>query len=287
MIRNVLAATVAVSCLVPVGIAVADGTEASPKCLIAAPQYDAIWRRGTGDQVLEMGLPWSRFLAKDDELRAAGWRLQDIDAEIQPTCEGTGQVGFTAVWTFAPQIEEARVFGWGDLDFAWENFQMNQDGWRLHLVDTYRVGSQVLYNGVWRRGDHQQDDLLGWNWNDFTAEANRRLSEGWRIRAFDVYLDRSRQYVFNSSWVRGDVGRFGIWGWAQRDFDGKYAEVQPQGWNLVALSQVPAVGRWSAWWEFTQLEETRTSTSGSDRFRRVHRDMHAAGWQLVMLSPSY
>ena len=286
MTRSMTAHALLAAALVALAGAPAARADAIVQCLILAPEHVAIWQPGSRSQVVELGLSFADLRDRDAWLRVDGWRLQDIDAAVQPSCQpGSRIVAFNAVYFHAPAIAEQAFFAQEDLEFASRNLEMQANGWRLAVVDSYQVDHQVFFNAAWRRGLHEQEDRFGWSFDDFIPEAGRRLEQGWRLRAFDAGFGPS----YHSSWVRDPINTFSILAWAREHFDPIYDDARAQGWNVAGMART-GVGheeRWHVFWEHTGITEMRTTTSGRDSFGQLHQDMLAGGWNLVHLAPSY
>lgn len=171
-------------------------------CSYLAPICDAIFRPGTSQDQVTLGLSWSEFIAKDRELRAQGWRLRQMHTHVY-TCNGrTEAINFHAHWR-RDYAQEYAVYYWKAADFYNKNNEMQSQGWHLTMMDGFEEGGQIYYHAAWRPSTASQYDFYGWSWTDFVNKVQTLHSQGWTLHVLDTHRMPDDSVRYNASWRPG------------------------------------------------------------------------------------
>ena len=109
-------------------------------------------------------------------MRSQGWRLTLIDGFVS----GNDTL-FNAVWrkSTADQID---IYGWGFNDFVNKAQQLESQGYRFHLIDSYELPDHSRrYNASWRRGGSNDLWILSLAPQDFENEYAELHAQGWTL----------------------------------------------------------------------------------------------------------
>jgi hypothetical protein len=154
--------------------------------------FDAHWRRDYAQEYAVYYWKAADFYAKNNELRAQGWRLTMMDG-----FESGGQIYYHAAWrpSTASQVD---VYGWSWTDFVNKAQTLYSQGWTLHVLDTHEMPDHsVRYNASWRPGTDSW--ILGWSAADFDTKYNEMRAAGWNVQTMSIFSGGSAAR-YNVSW---------------------------------------------------------------------------------------
>jgi hypothetical protein len=110
-------------------------------------------------------------------------------------------------------MESTWIAGWTAADFKnkYDN-ELKPQGWSIHSVDTYMIGSQRRYSAVFWRTYEDTYWVGGWTQDDFKGKYDSLKSQGWRLASLHTYNDNgsSRYTAFSEkgAWAEFWAGCF-------------------------------------------------------------------------------
>ena len=79
------------------------------------------------------------------------------------------------------------MYGQRYVDFQKSYDELWKDGWRIHLLQNYRVDNELFFNATWRKGQAGEVQWYGLTVNTFGPKWQELAKTGWRIRLLDTY----------------------------------------------------------------------------------------------------
>jgi hypothetical protein len=266
-LRSLVRATAAILALLVIGLAgptaaSAEDTGQNTQCLFAAARYDITWRPGSAEDTVTLAVRSSQVIAKDNEMRAQGWRLLQIHARPFHCPNNPTSVTYDLVWrrNYAP---EHVIYGWSPAAAAAKNDELAAQGWRLTVVDAFVVDGNVYYNAAWRQSNEGQYDYFGLTYDAALSQFQQFRNWGWAVHLIDSYQLTDGSVRYNISFRPG-ASNVAIFQWAPQDFEWKYAQMRQAGWNTNSMSIFS--GSWQtrynvSWLPLGQYEEKSRALS--------------------------
>lgn len=221
-------------------------------------------------------------VTKYEELWSQGWRLR----ELQPYVDN-GQLRYNAVWYESKSSHaEIQVYSWKYEDFRAKYDELWPQGWRLRILRTYVINSQVRYTAVWVKSKRDEIQVYGWKYDDFRAKYAELWLKGWRISILQPYVVNN-QVLYNAVWRPSHRRETQVYGWKYNDFLRKHNELRRQGWrlHLVQPYRLGTELRCTAVWIYLPGRSERSILNREYARYKVHYDrLFSEGWRLHRLS---
>ena len=144
--------------------------------------FSAIFRKGSGEETRCYGVRYDEFQKTYDELWKKGERLSILSNVVKD-----GKVLYYAVWRKGTHAEERQYYGQTFADFQKKYDQLWKDGFRINILQNYRIGNKIYFNATWTKGDASEMQWYGLGPRSYGHKAQHMREEGWCLRLLDVY----------------------------------------------------------------------------------------------------
>jgi hypothetical protein len=151
---------------------------------------------------------------------------------------GGWQIRYDAIWESGGDREQTRALAWALDDFAQRFDDEVSASRRCVHMQAYAIGAgQIRYDGVWERGNGQQQTrALAWALDDFTNRFTAELGKGRRCVHMQAYDVGGGLIRYDGIWETGDdQGQSAAFAWAFNDFVQRCEQEAAAGKRLVHL----------------------------------------------------
>jgi hypothetical protein len=173
-------------------------------------RYNAVWRRGTLNEKVLIGITSEQFLADYYKFHFQGWRLYILQSYVL----ANGDVRYNAVWRPGPLDEavstESLLPNATRDQFLAKNAAVSaQGGWNLYILQSYVLADgEKRYNAVWRGGTtYEHRAVYGSTYSDYRAKYDKLFPEGWRLYILNAYVLPSGGVRYDAVWRLGTIDR--------------------------------------------------------------------------------
>jgi hypothetical protein len=97
-----------------------------------------------------------------------------------------GKALYQAVWRKGTQAE-MQYYHLTYTEFQKKYDQLWKEGWRIYLLQNYRLENKIYFNATWRKGDGGEMQWYGLDGRSYGHKAQAMRRDGWRLRLLDVY----------------------------------------------------------------------------------------------------
>jgi hypothetical protein len=155
---------------------------------------------------------------------------------------------------------------------------------RLHILNTYVVNNQPLYNAVWRPSTEGEIQYYGWPYEGFRAKYDELWDQGWRLHILNTYVVNN-QPLYNAVWRPSTEGEIQVYGMPYEGFRAKYDELWDQGWRLHILDTYVINNQplYNAVWRPSTEGEIQVYGMPYEGFRAKYDELWDQGWRLHIL----
>jgi len=144
-------------------------------------RYLAVWRPGSGEELVTGPMEEDAFLARGETLTERGLRLIDVEVE---------RVGGRLLYTGLFRTETGSNFLTTPLRasaFRERRDEMVADGLELVDVERVRVGAVARFVGVWASGDGESQLSVPRDFESFVAFGEQKTAQGLRTEDMEVF----------------------------------------------------------------------------------------------------
>ena len=93
---------------------------------------------------------------------------------------------YTAIWR--PSTSgEIQVYESSYADYRKKYDELWQQGWRLHILNTFVVNGQTRYTAVWRPSTAGEIQVYEWSYADYRKKYDELWQQGWRLKLINTY----------------------------------------------------------------------------------------------------
>jgi hypothetical protein len=191
-------------------------------------RFSAVWREGTGGQLVLPGGSLEDLKTNDTAAQAQGLRM----ATLQPFTSA-GELLFAALWREGTggQI----VLPGGTLDnLKTQDAALQQQGLRMVSLRPFTSAGQSLFAAVWREGNGNQVVLPGGTLDDLKTNDAAYQAQGLRLVSVQPVVSAG-QLLFAAVWRDGSDTAMVLPGGTLDELKANDATFQQQGLRLVGL----------------------------------------------------
>ncbi len=155
--------------------------------------YNAVWRPNISPEYQLYGATFQEYKKRYEELYPKEWRIHISQSYVL-----NNRVLYNAVWRPCANLPEHQIDG-----VAYKTYRKTYDelwpqGWRLHLLQSYVLNNQVLYNAVWRLGSSSEShspeiQVYGWKYKDYRKKYDELWNQGLRRQMLDTNDDEAEK----------------------------------------------------------------------------------------------
>ena len=147
-------------------------------------------------------IPWeivpeltpANFRTKDDELKAAGYRLVRISGY-----ESDATALLTGIWEYRPSSDRILELTLSRADFKDRNRTHERNGYRLLAVDGFMLNGAERYNGIWEWSSESTRVQLGMYASPFTDKVDEYQLDGHLVSDLSGF-ELNGRVVFAALW---------------------------------------------------------------------------------------
>lgn len=170
-------------------------------------RYNAVWRQGNLGEHQDYDVDYSTYRTDYNTLWPENWRLYSLQSYVTPSAVPAGQVNYDAVW-HPGVLSEIQDYGWSYPSYRSNYNTLWTEGWRLYLLQSYVLfDGTVLYNAVFRPGNHGEIQDYGVTYSQFRSDYNTYWTEGWRLYILQTYVLSDGEVRYNAVWRQGTIDR--------------------------------------------------------------------------------
>ena len=192
-------------------------------------RYSGAWRAGTDAHYLWVGVDWSNFQAKWNQLSNQGLRLTVLRTYVDGNT-----VRYAGVWRAGTDAHYLWAgVDWNNFNAKWE--ELSKENLRLVSFDTCITGGKRVYSGAWRAGSDGHYLWVGVDWKDFQDKWKELAAQGLRLTVLRTYMDGSNMH-YAGVWRAGSDPYY-LWaGVNQENFVGKWHQLAGDQLRLIGMS---------------------------------------------------
>ena len=144
----------------------------------------------------------------------------------------------------------------------------------------------IRYDAVFAKSGENRQWVHGWDRADFDAKVAEMQGQGYQLADLNGFVLPRDGVRYNAVWTKAGSDRPSAYGWARDDFDKKAAELQGQGYGLVALNGfvLPEGLRYNGIWAKTGGDRPWVHGWTRDDFDKKAAELQGQGYQLVDLN---
>jgi hypothetical protein len=240
--------------------------------------YNVIWTNQMGQQQQIHGWELADAKQRHDALRDQGYRIESLDVDIE---DGRPQYGI--VWRKASSIEEKVELGITVSAYSARYEELEQQGWRVHLVEPYVVGGATRVAAVWRKDDAAQKQVFAVDRKAFDAKDAELRAEGWRLHLLEPFAV-GKTTKLTAVWRKGTQAQEVAIGMSHSAYRTKRDELAASGWRVKRL-ETHTVGDkvlLSAIWEKSNAEHKSSLGISYEDFRKKDAELADSGWRVMV-----